>query len=129
LCLLRLSQGRFAEIQRADSFWSVPMTVSAWTNADSERAQRVWSDYQRRHDVSDKTGQTAGIDPATGRIWFGDSIQDVIARRDADGIGAPLFFVRVGSETYYRKGGHLKRKAFSFAVSTISSIASVSSVR
>jgi hypothetical protein len=106
-----LSQGRFAEIQRADSFWSVPMTVSAWTNADSERAQRVWSDHQRRHDVSDKTGQTAGIDPATGRIWFGDSIQDVVAQRDADGSAAPLFFVRVGSATYFRKGGHRRSLA------------------
>ncbi len=34
------------------------------------------------------------------------SIQDVIAQRDADGNTTPLFFVRVGSETYYRKGAH-----------------------
>ena len=46
--------------------------------------------------VSEKVGQTAGIDPASGSIWFGESIQDVIAQRDADGSEAPLFFVRVG---------------------------------
>ena len=56
--------------------------------------------------MSKKVGQTAGVDPASGCIWFGDSIQDVIAQRDAEGSEAPLFFVRVGSATYYRKGGH-----------------------
>jgi hypothetical protein len=29
----------------------------------------------------------------------------VIAQRDAAGIATPLFFMRVGSATYYRKGG------------------------
>jgi len=82
------------------------MTTTNWTEADSNRAREIWSDYQRHHDLSDKLGQTAGIDPVSGCIWFGDSIQDVIARRDADGSEAPLFFMRVGSATYYRKGGH-----------------------
>jgi hypothetical protein len=49
-------------------------------------------------------GQTAGIDPRSERIWLGESIQAVIAQRDSDGSEAPLFFVRVGSATYYRKG-------------------------
>jgi hypothetical protein len=81
------------------------MTVSPWTEADSLRAKEMWSKYQQDHDVSEKIGQTAGIEPVSGRIWFGNSIQDVIAQRDADGSAAPLFFVRVGSTTYYRKGG------------------------
>ncbi len=80
------------------------MTVANWTEADSKRAQEIWSEYQQNHDESQKVGQTAGIDPVSGRIWFGDSIQDVIAQRDADGSEAPLFFARVGSATYYRKG-------------------------
>ncbi len=82
------------------------MTVSNWTAADSNRAQQIWLEYRQHHDVSEKTGQTAGIEPASGSIWFGDSIEDVIAQRDAAGSGDPLFFVRVGFETYYRKGGH-----------------------
>jgi hypothetical protein len=82
------------------------MTVSNWTEADSNRAQKIWSEYQQRHDLSEKVGQTAGIEPISGCIWFGDSIQDVIAQRDADGSEAPLFFMRVGSTNYYRKGGH-----------------------
>ena len=56
--------------------------------------------------MSRKRGQTAGIDPVSGCIWFGDSVQDVVAQRDAAGYGNPLYLVRVGYETYYRKGGH-----------------------
>jgi hypothetical protein len=82
------------------------MNVSIWTQAESDRAQRIWSEYEQRHDLSDKEGQTAGIDPASGRIWLGTSIQDVVAMRDAGGSQAPLYFVRIGSPTYYRKGGH-----------------------
>ena len=82
------------------------MTVSNWTQADSNRAQEIWSDYEQHRDLSEKAGQTAGIDPASGRIWFGQSIQDVIAQRDAAASEAPLFFVRVGSAIYYRKGAH-----------------------
>lgn len=82
------------------------MTVSHWTPADSNRAQEIWSQYQRHHDLSTRVGQTAGIDPVRGEIWLGDSIQDVIAQRDASGSEAPLYFIRVGAATYYRKGGH-----------------------
>jgi hypothetical protein len=82
------------------------MTVSNWTEADSIRAGEIWRQYHERHDLSEQAGQTAGIDPVSGCIWFGESIQDVIARRDADGSEAPLFFMRVGSATYYRKGCH-----------------------
>jgi hypothetical protein len=82
------------------------MAVANWTDADSNHAQKVWSDYQQHHDVSQRAGQTAGIEPVSGSVWFGDSIQDVVAQRDAGGITAPLYFVRVGSESYYRKGGH-----------------------
>ena len=82
------------------------MSVSHWTEADSIRSREIWHEYQQQHDLSQRTGQTAGIDPASGRLWFGDSIQDVVAQRDADGSEAPLYFVRVGASTYYRKGGH-----------------------
>jgi hypothetical protein len=82
------------------------MTVPSWTEADSKRAEEIWSDYQRQNDLSDRKGETAGVDPFSGRIWFGDSIEDVVAQRDADGNAHPLFFMRVGFPTYYRKGGH-----------------------
>jgi hypothetical protein len=82
------------------------MPVSNWADADSKRAHEIWSAYQRSHDLSEKAGYTAGIDPASGRVWLGESLEDVIAQRTVDGCDAPLFLIRIGSATYYRKGGH-----------------------
>ena len=78
---------------------------SPWKETDSLKAKQIWAAYQQQHDLSDRIGQTVGIDPASGRIWFGESIQDVVFQRDAEGLDTPLFFERVGSETYFRKGG------------------------
>lgn len=74
------------------------------TKEDALRAEALWEEYQRTHDVSARGGQTAGIDPETGRLWFGESIPEVIAQRDASGVDRPLHFVRIGSTAYYRKG-------------------------
>jgi hypothetical protein len=82
------------------------MSVSSWTEGDSIRALEIWSEYQQCHDLSQRIGQTVGIEPVSRQVWFGDSIQDVVAQRDAAGSTAPLFFVRVGSVAYYRKGSH-----------------------
>ncbi len=46
-------------------------TASEWTSADSARAQQIWDEYLRSHDVSQQQGQAVGIDPATGHVWFG----------------------------------------------------------
>jgi hypothetical protein len=81
------------------------MAVSGWTEQETAVAKRIWAEYQKLHDLSDCEGQTAGIDPSTGRIWLGDSIPDVVAQRDAAGLDTPLRFERVGSDTYYQKGG------------------------
>jgi predicted Fe-S protein YdhL (DUF1289 family) len=32
------------------------MSVSNWSEADSNRAQEIWSEYQQRHDLSEKVG-------------------------------------------------------------------------
>lgn len=77
---------------------------STWGEIDSLKAKQIWTDYQQRHDLSEHVGQTVGIDPATGRVWFGESIQDVVAQREAEGLDSPLFFERVGFATYFRKG-------------------------
>jgi hypothetical protein len=81
------------------------MTASTWTESDTAKAEQIWSEYQQQHDLSDRIGKTAGIDPQTGRVWIGESIQHVLSQRDADGIDSLLFFERIGSQTYYRKGG------------------------
>ena len=87
------------------------MTFSNWKEADSAKAKKIWREYQRQHNLSDRIGQTAGIDPRSGRIWFGESIREIvflrkIGQREKEGLDSPLFFERVGSETYYRKGGY-----------------------
>lgn len=81
------------------------MRHSNWTEADSVKAKQIWTKYKQQYDLSDRTGQTAALDPKSGRIWFGESIQNIVTQRDAEGLKSPLFFERVGSETYFRKGG------------------------
>ena len=81
------------------------MPIATWSSADSERAQRLWDEYAAQHDVSDRKGQAAGVDPESGRIWFGESASDIVAQIDAAGEFTPLYFIRVGYDTYLRKGG------------------------
>ena len=81
------------------------MTTTPWTEADTKKAQQFWSEYQQKHNLADRQGETAGIDPATGHIWFGQSASDIVAKLDAEGSTVSLYFVRVGFNTYLRKGG------------------------
>ena len=82
------------------------MNEADWTEADSRKAKRLWETYQKQNNLSDRIGQTVGIDPKNSRIWFGDSIQAIVQQRDREDLNSPLFFQRVGTETYFRKGGH-----------------------
>lgn len=77
-----------------------------WTEADSRRAKHIWAEYQKHHDITDQIGQTAGIDPKSGRIWFGASIIEIVEHRRAEGLTSPLFFERIGFKAYFQKGGH-----------------------
>jgi hypothetical protein len=65
----------------------------------------IWDAYQRSHDVSSQLGRTVGIDPVSGRVWFGDSARDVVAQMATDGVATPPFCLRVGHDYYVRKGG------------------------
>lgn len=80
------------------------MAASLRLNVDTDRARQLWEENQEQHDLTGRRGQTAGIDPVSGRIWIGESMRDVINQRNAAGIGAPLYFVRIGSPAYYRRG-------------------------
>ena len=82
------------------------MSASTWTEADSAKALQIWADYQRQHDVSSLVGQSVGIDPVSSRIWFGESATDIWEQMEAEGIDTPLYYTRVGSDYYVRKGGH-----------------------
>ncbi len=81
------------------------MKHANWTETDSRNAKRIWAEYQKQHDITERIGQTAGIDPKSGRIWFGDSAIEIVERRRAEGLTSPLFFERVGYAAYLWKGG------------------------
>lgn len=78
--------------------------TSTWTTADTETARRIWQEYQTTHDLSDRIGRAAGIDPKTGEVWLGESIVDIVEQRKLKGLCSPLFFERIGYPTYFRKG-------------------------
>jgi hypothetical protein len=82
------------------------MTPSTWAEADSLKAREIWAEYQRPHDVSALRGQAVGIDPVSGRVWFGESAAAIMQQQQAEGIWIPLYFLRVGYDYYQRKGGH-----------------------
>lgn len=82
------------------------MQQKNWNEADTLKARALWAEYLKHNDLSSRIGQTVGIDPQSGRIWFGESIRDIVMQRKAEGLFNPLFFERVGSLTYYRKGSH-----------------------
>jgi hypothetical protein len=71
---------------------------------DLARARQLWAEYQKHNDVSPFISQTAGIDPFRGRVWYGESALAIRKQLDKEGIETPLFFVRVGSDHYLRKG-------------------------
>jgi hypothetical protein len=75
-----------------------------WTEADSARALQIWEEYQKQHDVSDRHGQAVGIDPVSGRVWFGASVIDIQKQLDAEGSTAAPLVLRVGKGYYARKG-------------------------
>jgi len=80
------------------------MADECWKPEYTERAERFWAVYQVAHDVSDRTGQAVGIDPVTGKVWFGESMLDIMSQQEIAKEEAPLFYSRVGRRAYGRKG-------------------------
>ena len=74
------------------------------SDADRQRALHIWEEYQKAHDVSASTGQAVGIDPKSGRLWFGADAREVAAKARADGVSGRLLGIRVGQGFYLRKG-------------------------
>lgn len=75
------------------------------TTVDVERARQIWEEYQKQHDVSDRKGQAVGIDPVSGRVWFGEDALDIRRQMEAEGTVTPIYLLRVGRDYYWRKGG------------------------
>ena len=81
------------------------MSPDTLNETDIQNAEDVWERYQQSHDLSDELGRTAGIDPISGEVWIADSIAAIVTQRRHAGQDTPLVFKRIGSATYYRKGG------------------------
>lgn len=81
------------------------MSSGTLNSTEIQDAEQTWERYQQTHDLSDQNGRTAGIDPATGEVCIGDSIAEIVKERKQSGLNTPLVFKRIGSATYYRKGG------------------------
>ena len=80
------------------------MSTHSAPTVDVVRAKAIWDDYCRQHDITALKDQTAGIEPVSGRIWFGESGIDVHDKMIAEGVHAPFYAVRVGYDYYVRKG-------------------------
>jgi hypothetical protein len=73
---------------------------------DAAKAEAIWKQYQSLHDVSAYHDQAVGIDPETGEVWFGESASQIADQmRASHGVAKPLYFTRVGTNYYVRKGG------------------------
>jgi hypothetical protein len=76
-----------------------------WSAEETQKAQDIWAEYQRQHNVVDKYGQVVGIDPQSGRVWFGTDLAKVTQAARASGVKSPLLCLRAGFGYYQRKGG------------------------
>ena len=81
------------------------LTRETWTAGDTARAREIWSQFQQKHDTSDRKGQAAGIDPVSSRVWVGESDLDIKDQMLSEGIDIPFYCIRVGYDYYLRKGG------------------------
>jgi hypothetical protein len=55
--------------------------------------------------MSELQDKAAAIEPQSGRVWIGESALNLRDQMRADGVDAPVYLIRVGSDHYLRKGG------------------------
>lgn len=80
------------------------MTTATWKPEYTARAQQIWEHFQKQHDLSGQRGKIAAIDPESERVWFGESGVEVAQQMQAEGVDVPVYFVRIGSDYFLRKG-------------------------
>jgi len=80
------------------------MTTATWKPEYSSRAQEIFREYSRHHDLSDLKGKIAAVDPESGRIWIGDSGIDVAEQTRSQGVRVPVYLFRIGHDHFVRKG-------------------------
>ena len=78
-------------------------------NLDLDKAERIWEDYERNHDLTGREREAVGIDPETGEVFFGESAGAITLRLVKEGRNRPLFFRWVDNPIYGRKGKPRRR--------------------
>jgi hypothetical protein len=73
-------------------------------NLDVNKAQQIWAEYERSHDLTDRQSEAVGIDPETGEVFFGESAKAITLRLVREGRNRPLYFRWVNNPIYGRKG-------------------------
>ena len=81
------------------------MTQLTHAKLDSEKAKRIWEEYERKHDLSGMQNLAVGIDPESGEVHFGKSMQEIGERLRSEGRFKPLFYRWVNNPYYFRRGG------------------------
>jgi hypothetical protein len=72
---------------------------------DLDKVNEVWAEYARTHDLTGKERMAVGIDPDTREVFLGESAADVVEQLKREGRFRPLYYRRVNSPYYQRKGG------------------------
>lgn len=71
---------------------------------DGEKARQIWAEYERSHDLSGIGDLAVGIDPETGEVHFGASLEEIGTRLEREGRFKPLFYRWVNDPNYYHRG-------------------------
>jgi hypothetical protein len=72
---------------------------------DMNKVNEVWEEYARTHDLAGKGQMAVGIDPDTREVFLGESASEIVEHLKQEGRFRPLYFRRVNSPYYWRKGG------------------------
>jgi hypothetical protein len=81
------------------------MTNTQQSGLDADRAKAIWAEYERTHDLRGMEELAVGIDPDTGEVHFGASMDDIGRRLEREGRFKPLFYRWVNDPSYYHFGG------------------------
>jgi hypothetical protein len=81
------------------------MTETSRATLDAEKAQQIWAEYERTHDLRGQERLAVGIDPDTGEVHFGKSLEDIGERLEREGRFKPLYYRWVNDPNYYHRGG------------------------
>jgi hypothetical protein len=80
------------------------MTDLEQPSVDVDKAKHVWAEYERTHDLTGMEQMAVGIDPDSGEVHFGKSMEDIVERLDREGRFKPLFYRWVNDPSYFHFG-------------------------